>query len=340
MRPLKHHTTPHRVRGVLCSIVLLLSSALCPAQTSCPSDDEPEGMQPPQERLADEFQPHIYDPADNTVLRRLRYRPSTPGTSWPTVLSLPPAVFRNGDALGVPTQRIATKDLIAAGFLVFQVEHRLAPNGLLLHQTKHTNSPAGIASGRPPQQTDDIKQQVLAALADPECNGNLYLIGGSSGGSHALWVALDSASGNVTAWNDVVRGKIKAVVSLSGVTDLGSREHDPNDDITMFAQAADNYTNVAENDPQRETKQYSKSPVSLVANATNIPPIRLYATEDDSVPHQQSEEMYLALFPKGVDVARYVLGGSEHAYNYWHMINNITGQCVSSEVTAFFDANR
>ena len=51
--------------------------------------------------------------------------------------------------------------------------------------------------GQHPQQTDDVKQQILAALDDNDCNGKIFLIGGSSGGCHALWVALDPTSGNV-----------------------------------------------------------------------------------------------------------------------------------------------
>src|SRR5207249_6169656 len=83
-------------------------------------------------------------------------------------------------------------------------------------------------SGRPPQQTDDVKQQILAALADTqECNGKIFLIGGSAGGCHTLWVALDPTCGNIPEWNADVVAKIKGVVSLSGPTDLGSREYTP-----------------------------------------------------------------------------------------------------------------
>jgi len=164
-----------------------------------------------EETLADTFQPKHYDYNDSTQMHRYRFRPSGIGP-WPTVLMLAPALYRNGYDDGTPEERVATKDLTNAGFLVFQIEHRLAPAGLLAGQIPHNTSLQGILSGRPPQQTDDVKQQILAALAETEdCNGKIFLIGGSSGGGHALWVALDPASGNVPEWNADVVAKIKGV---------------------------------------------------------------------------------------------------------------------------------
>ena len=42
-------------------------------------------------------------------------------TEVATVLMIPPAVFKNGYDDGVPSERWATKDLMNAGFLVFQI---------------------------------------------------------------------------------------------------------------------------------------------------------------------------------------------------------------------------
>jgi hypothetical protein len=63
----------------------------------------------------------------------------------------------------------------------FQVDHRLAPPGALHGQIYSVNS-----TGRFPDQTDDIKRQIMAALADSQCNGSIYLVGGSAGGCLAL----------------------------------------------------------------------------------------------------------------------------------------------------------
>lgn len=46
--------------------------------------------------------------------------------------------------------------------------------------------------------------------------------------------------------------------------------------------------------------------------------------------------MEQALQLKGADVEFYkVNDGSGHAFNYWHQINEETGECVSAEVIAF-----
>src|SRR5439155_22715882 len=111
---------------------------------------------------------------------------------------------------GVPSECWAAYDLQQAGFIVFQVDHRLAPPVALTGQVY------SVTSGHPPQQTDDIKRQIMAALADSQRNGSIYLVGGSAGGCLALWVMLDSTGVVNLGWNDTVRTKIKAVVSLSG----------------------------------------------------------------------------------------------------------------------------
>ncbi len=216
---------------------------------------------------------------------------------WPIVISIPPVLFRGeiGTA-GTPAQRAAAKDLNDHGFLVYQVEHRLAPPGLAKDQTPHNrNTQRGIDSGRPPQQTDDLKQQILAAMADPDWDQtSLFILGGSSGACHALWLALDSTHENVTGWTAAVRAKIKGVVCFSGLYDLSDRDFgDPgvNFDPDTYLGVIRNYTNTTDTFVGLE-KQYSVSPIALLVSATDIPPIRLYATVDDTIPPNQSKKMY------------------------------------------------
>ncbi len=112
------------------------------------------------------------------------------------------------------------------------------------------------------------------------------------------------------------------------------------DDVEHFALDVDNYTNTT--DPDGFPYQYSVSPIALVAAATNIPPIRLYATQMDPVPHQQAEAMYQALSDHGgVDVLEWTIPGINlHAFNYWHTMNSLTGNYVSVEVINFLNAHR
>jgi hypothetical protein len=123
------------------SAALILSSAFSFADT-CPPNDPVVPAN--EETLAAQYQP-----PDGNILKRFRFVPPTGGPKWPTVLMLPPDVFKleYGD-YGVPSERAATHDLQNAGFLVFQVDHRLAPPGALNGQLF---SPT---SGRFPQQTD------------------------------------------------------------------------------------------------------------------------------------------------------------------------------------------
>lgn len=72
------------------------------------------------------FQPSHYDPNDTTVMYHIKFKPSGTGP-WPTVLMLPPDVFKiEIKAAGTTKERVATRDVTDNGFLVFQIEHRLA----------------------------------------------------------------------------------------------------------------------------------------------------------------------------------------------------------------------
>ncbi len=297
-------------------------------------------MPPAQEILPSAYQPSAYSD-DQTILRRLRFSPDPAiwgNGPYPVVITAHPGGFRDGDAYGTMTQRWADRDLAAAGFLVFSIDHRLAPVGLIRKQTEHDDTTEeGIASGRPPQQSNDVKQQILAAYHDNHCNGVVFLVGGSSGGTHSLWAALDP-QGSVPGWP--VAGVPRAVVTLSAPCDLSSRDGDHPADVEHFANDVENYTNTTDGDPGAEEFQYSVSPIALVASATNIPPVRLYTTIDDSVPHQQSDAMLTALQLKGADVMRWTIQNSNlHAFAYWHTLSTNTGEYVSIEVIAFLQSH-
>jgi acetyl esterase/lipase len=210
----------------------------------------------------------------------------------------PPDVFyaEYGDN-GVPSERVATRDLQQAGFLVFQVDHRLAPPGKLTGQT---------STGRAPQQTDDAERQILAALADSQCNGSIYLVGGSAGGCLALWCGVDSANSAVSGWDNNARLKIKAVVSLSGVTDPSNWNHRgiSDADYEDFEFRVDKYVGLTYPAYNYATL-YAASPVSLITDgATSSPPVELFASQYDSVSYVQQDEMYTALQGIGASVTK------------------------------------
>ena len=188
------------IRLTICAAALLLSNRWCLAQDPCPNDGQVTLSN--EETLASQYQP--YPSGTPPVLQRFRFVP--PGAwpqnkTFPTVLMLPPDIFKLESADdGVPTEKQASYDLQFAGFLVFQVDHRLAPPGALGHQLP-------TDKGYAPEQTDDLKRQILAALADPQCNGNIYLVGGSAGGTLVLWCALDPLP-TVSGWDETARSHL------------------------------------------------------------------------------------------------------------------------------------
>jgi hypothetical protein len=186
-----------------CSFALILSSAFCLADT-CPSNTQ--ASIPPNKEQLD----HAYQPPDGDILHRYRFPPPNagPNNQYPTVLMLPPDVFKAeyGDH-GVPSERWATHDLQWTGFLVFQV---------------------------------------------------------------------DSATGAVPGWDNNARLHIKAVVSLSGVTNLDDW-NDPGgisqDQLTRFEMDLDNYVDLPQNPPDHtHAVLLAASPWNLVTTgaATSI----------------------------------------------------------------------
>lgn len=165
--------------------------------------------------LDPQFQPGTYQPGDITVLQRIEFVPDPVKFSGPRPVALVAhaGLFRGGDfddAVNSPVYR----DLLNAGFLVFGINYRLAPPGMIDGQADHD---LDENSGRPPQQTNDMKQQVLSARADTRGNGTVVVIGGSTGGSHGVWVAIDIASQGGLNWQ--TSNRVDAASSCSGAYD-------------------------------------------------------------------------------------------------------------------------
>ena len=221
----------------------------------------------------------------------------------------------------------------------FQIDTRLAPPGHLTGQTPGT--------GIYPAQTDDLKRQILAALADSQCNGSIYLVGGSSGGCLALYVMLDSSTGAVTNWTEAARTSIKAVVSLSGPTRLCNWDNPGMVDSHTFEYGVCDYVGLT-TITQDCALLDPASPYTIVSTATSSPPVRLYTTVGDPVFSPQAGFMQSALLGKfgfTFDVKAYTMSysGSSpylHAFHYWHAQNDAVtpNVCVSSQVIAFLQS--
>jgi hypothetical protein len=160
---------------------------------------------------------------------------------------------------------------------------------------------------------------------------------------------LDSTTGLVPQWNESVRQKIKAVVSLSGPANLDDWNNPGMISGTVlmkFENVLDNYVNLPDQDHTHSTL-LAASPWNLVNTgmATSSPPVLLYATQEDPVPYEQANVMYTALttaFGASPKFMRYVLADTTglHAFDYWHTQNTISTpqDCVSHQVILFLQA--
>ena len=185
-------------------------------------------------------------------------------------------------------------------------------------------------------------------------------MGGSAGGTLALWCALDPLP-TVSGWDEPARSHIKAVVSLSGPAEFCDWSNPggiPSSALTQFENDLDNYVNLQPQtncDPSCDfgvtCALDQASPAWLVSHGatSSPPPVMLYATQGDPVPYSQALDMYNALrsqFPS-LEVHKYRMNypygdPHDHAYRYWHAQNNdpnSDGQCVSQEVITFLQAH-
>src|SRR5437016_3172152 len=98
--------------------------------------------------------------------------------------------FHSGNSTDAGVEKVS-RDLQSSGYLALAVTYRLAQCGRIQGQDPNYLDPL---SGRPPEQTDDIKSLIKAARSISLCNGNVGVIGGSAGGSHGVFVALDKTA--------------------------------------------------------------------------------------------------------------------------------------------------
>ena len=240
--------------------------------TPTPTISPPANAPTPAE-LIEQYQPQDPDPQAGTRLEWVPIQPTDGGVNgsgqWPIVIVLHAGDYRGGsyyDGLNTTPQ-----DLADAGFYVVLASYPLAPKNLIKGQYPHDSTDQGIDSGRPPQQTRAVEAVVNAARNDSHCyHGLVGILGGSSGGGHAAFVALDETNTGLDwpFWNSLARPNF--VACLSGQFDFAER-----DDVDLgFIRNVENYTHST-----TPMDQWMASPI---ANATsNIIPMYFIRSEDD-----------------------------------------------------------
>lgn len=194
----------------------------------------------------------------------------------PAVLVIHPGGFR----LGTIGPASVCRDLANSGFFVLAVEYRLAPPHTPLNYPKHIFPGQNTVNdnGWYPEQTDDIQAAIRAARVDPRSNGKVYCVGGSAGGSHAVYMAATGQTGDDMP---------DLVVSLSGVYKLDDVDHlavDYPPGETNFHDAVMNYIHRTDHWPNYSQDDLNAlhiaSPVSYFTPA--IPPIFFLVSSDDA----------------------------------------------------------
>ena len=160
--------------------------------------------------------------SDGTPLTWTVFAPAGEGP-WPAVLVIHGGRFVGGDPEDAGVNGCA-QDLANAGFIAFAIDHRLAPPGSIPGQT---------SSGQFPDQYDDVHLAVQAARNDSRSNGQVGAVGGSSGGTHAAWVASTGTPGD---------DRLDVAVCLSGSYDFSDFTPDP--DLEAFIAIVTNYVGV------------------------------------------------------------------------------------------------
>lgn len=187
-----------------------------------------------------------------------------------------------------PKTRRAAQDAAAAGFNAFEVEYRLASGRGL---------PGQKSMGRFPDQTNDLKIAVRAARDYPGGNGKVGAIGGSAGGSHAVYLAATGTPGD---------DRLDAAVALSGAfdfTDPGSLRQ------RNFHTLVDNYAGSSD----RAALQKA-SPITYVQ--TDVAPLFVIASDHDAMPPEQYGDLIKKLTAVGATNFEKLLRSNSQAHSF------------------------
>jgi acetyl esterase/lipase len=247
---------------------------------------------------------------------------------WPVVLLIHGGGYISGSPTSNQQSVGCAHDLAAAGYLALSITYRLAPPGRIEGQT---------STGCAPQQYDDIKMAARAARADPRCNGRLGVIGGSAGGGHAAWLAVDHLATHRPRWSGEDRPD--GAICLSGPYNF--TDYRPNNNLDGFVSNVTSYCCVPDTtEPTEEDRAIleANSPVTRVDIRAR--PMLLVNSERDFMPIEQQEDMVAALdaaFGGEPNYEAITVSGNDHSWPIW--TNIISGtETVRDRGLAFFAA--
>jgi acetyl esterase/lipase len=231
---------------------------------------------------------------DGTPLTWRVYTPSGSGP-WVAVLVIHGGLFLGGD-LTDPGVVTCAQDLADAGYIAFAINYRLAPPGRI---------PGQHSLGRFPDQYDDVYLAVQAARDDTRTTGKIGAVGGSSGASHAVWVATTGTPG---------QDRIDVAVCLSGAYDYSDFSPDPK--LPVFMETVTNYVGV----PSTDIAALRAASPAWIVNRT-VGPLFLVDSEGDLMPAAQLDDMVSHLSSIGArNYQAMTIPGNFHSFANWPQV--------------------
>ncbi len=275
----------------------------------------------------------------------------TGGPAKPAVMLIHGGGWYGGDAfdlIGVGN------DISAAGYFVVSVFYELAPEGYIPGQPCHLLD--GTApSWRMAQQVNDIKALVRALRADPRCNGKVGVVGGSSGATHAVTVALDKTSPFEDLWPrwcfDGVDDRPDCAAMLSAIYDFSDWTPPTGEPVTDRRFVRFGMENYAQTRDLGTLATLPLNPVVLVSKAGQLgwgfkPLFLINSQYDNPTAFHQIVTMSCALEDQGLvldtDYKRLTIPNGLHSFGYWGAWDHESDhpkKTVGEDVIAFLDAH-
>jgi acetyl esterase/lipase len=142
------------------------------------------------------------------------------------------------------------QELSQHGFMGVAIEYRLAPPHIEMNTPAHPFPGQNDIhdDGHYPEQTDDVGDAIVHYRNDPRSNGEVVVIGGSAGGSHALYLAARGTPGV-----DMPDLAVLLSCGISNLADPNQWALDCNNGETCPHEAVANYLNIADPAPHSPT---------------------------------------------------------------------------------------
>jgi acetyl esterase/lipase len=243
--------------------------------------------------------------------------------------------------------------LAQEGFWVFDGDYRLAPCTLITNQPGHVV----FASGRPPEQTDDVMALMMAAKNSPHCrDGKVGVLGSSVGGFLSTYAAVYPDEINETGRPHWVPADDRptCVVTFSSPFDLADQiaadASPPPLGHPKYLTSLQNYIgncNIETVDGVVGARE--ASPVYQInrASVTDFRPMFMTQAEDDDTnPPRQIDDIVNALKHAEIDPCDYTVSfvpadqGGGHALSLWSQHDPNYPDCpsrtIGDSVIAFF----